>query len=115
MNELLAYLHLKSFRCSSRAVATAKYADVSVLAAALDDNVFRLKRHRLHTVALGRYVLVCSHQDVAVRRGKLLNVRDASASQITNNAEITNIKQIMGLQYGKVPPSAEFVRVHMCV
>ena len=35
-------------------------------------------------------------------RGKLLNVRDASASQITNNAEISNIKQIMGLQYGKV-------------
>ena len=38
-------------------------------------------------------------------RGKLLNVRDASASQITNNAEISNIKQIMGLQYGKVPSS----------
>ena len=37
-----------------------------------------------------------------LRRGKLLNVRDASASQITNNAEISNIKQIMGLQYGKV-------------
>ena len=39
-----------------------------------------------------------------LHRGKLLNVRDASASQITNNAEISNIKQIMGLQYGKVPP-----------
>ena len=35
-------------------------------------------------------------------RGKLLNVRDASALQITNNTEIQNIKQIMGLQHGKV-------------
>lgn len=36
-------------------------------------------------------------------RGKLLNVRDASAAQIANNVEIQNIKQIMGLQHGKVP------------
>ena len=35
-------------------------------------------------------------------RGKLLNVRGASVSQITNNAEITAIKQILGLQAGKV-------------
>jgi len=35
-------------------------------------------------------------------RGKLLNVRDASVSQIANNAEIQNIKQILGLQHGKV-------------
>ena len=34
--------------------------------------------------------------------GKLLNVRDANALQITNNTEIQNIKQIMGLQHGKV-------------
>ncbi len=36
------------------------------------------------------------------RRGKLLNVRDASLTQVTGNAEIQNIKQIMGLQHGKV-------------
>ena len=35
-------------------------------------------------------------------RGKLLNVRDASAAQIAANAEIQAIKQIMGLQHGKV-------------
>eukprot|EP00873_Tetraselmis_striata_P022588 jgi/Tetstr1/442852/TSEL_003229.t1 len=35
-------------------------------------------------------------------RGKLLNVRDASHTQIMNNAEINNIKQILGLQHGKV-------------
>eukprot|EP00894_Picocystis_sp_ML_P000600 jgi/Pico_ML_1/51117/g2201.t2 len=34
-------------------------------------------------------------------RGKLLNVRDASHQQIMSNAEISNIKQILGLQHGK--------------
>ncbi|KAL7748705.1 DNA topoisomerase 2 [Sorochytrium milnesiophthora] len=34
-------------------------------------------------------------------RGKLLNVREATHTQIMNNAEISNIKQIMGLQHGK--------------
>jgi DNA topoisomerase-2 len=34
-------------------------------------------------------------------RGKLLNVRDASVAQISNNAEIQNIKKFMGLQHKK--------------
>ena len=34
-------------------------------------------------------------------RGKLLNVREASHAQIMNNAEISAIKQILGLQQGK--------------
>lgn len=34
-------------------------------------------------------------------KGKLLNVRDASIGKINNNAEITAIKKIMGLQAGK--------------
>ncbi|QDZ25819.1 DNA topoisomerase II [Chloropicon primus] len=34
-------------------------------------------------------------------RGKLLNVRDASTQQVMNNAEITYLKQILGLQHGK--------------
>jgi DNA topoisomerase-2 len=34
-------------------------------------------------------------------RGKLLNVRDASIKQLTNNEEIKNIKLIMGLKQGK--------------
>lgn len=33
-------------------------------------------------------------------RGKLLNVRDAPAAQISNNAEITNLKKILGLKNG---------------
>ncbi|AGE55077.1 DNA topoisomerase II [Paramecium bursaria Chlorella virus MA1D] len=35
-------------------------------------------------------------------RGKLLNVRDASVASITKNEEITALKQILGLQTGKV-------------
>ena len=34
-------------------------------------------------------------------KGKLLNIRDASAAQIAANAEITNLKKILGLQQGK--------------
>ena len=34
-------------------------------------------------------------------RGKLLNVRDASIKQITENAEISNLKKIIGLESGK--------------
>ena len=34
-------------------------------------------------------------------RGKLLNVRDASVTQISNNQEIQNIKKFMGLQHKK--------------
>lgn len=43
-------------------------------------------------------------------RGKLLNVRDAGAAQITGNAEINNIKQILGLQHGKVYTDAKSLR-----
>lgn len=42
------------------------------------------------------------HAPCLLGRGKLLNVRDASASQVTGNAEIQAIKQILGLQHGKV-------------
>jgi DNA topoisomerase-2 len=34
-------------------------------------------------------------------RGKLLNVREATAQQLLHNEEISNIKQIMGLKHGK--------------
>nr|XP_043611251.1 DNA topoisomerase 2 [Erigeron canadensis] len=34
-------------------------------------------------------------------RGKLLNVREASPKQLQENAEIQNIKKILGLQHGK--------------
>ena len=34
-------------------------------------------------------------------RGKLLNVRDANHSQIMGNKEISELKQILGLQQGK--------------
>jgi hypothetical protein len=34
-------------------------------------------------------------------KGKLLNTRDTSIKQITNNQEITNIKKILGLESRK--------------
>lgn len=43
-------------------------------------------------------------------RGKLLNVRDASHDQIMKNAEIQNIKQILGLQHKKVYESIKELR-----
>ncbi|KAI7907288.1 DNA topoisomerase [Cokeromyces recurvatus] len=43
-------------------------------------------------------------------RGKLLNVRDASNSQILSNAEITNIKAILGLKHNKTYTSVDELR-----
>ena len=43
-------------------------------------------------------------------RGKLLNVRDATHKQIMDNAEISSIKQIMGLQQGKQYDSTKSLR-----
>ncbi|XP_047341634.1 DNA topoisomerase 2 [Impatiens glandulifera] len=43
-------------------------------------------------------------------RGKLLNVREASPKQIMDNAEIQSIKQILGLQHGKVYDSVKSLR-----
>ena len=43
-------------------------------------------------------------------RGKLLNVREASHKQIMENAEIQNIKQILGLQHGKQYESVKSLR-----
>jgi DNA topoisomerase-2 len=43
-------------------------------------------------------------------RGKLLNVREARHDQIMKNEEIQNIKQIMGLQHGKVYDSTASLR-----
>lgn len=34
-------------------------------------------------------------------KGKILNIRDANASQLINNEEINNLKQILGLKHGK--------------
>lgn len=43
-------------------------------------------------------------------RGKLLNVREASHKQIMENAEINQIKQILGLQHGKEYTSVKSLR-----
>jgi DNA topoisomerase-2 len=43
-------------------------------------------------------------------RGKLLNVRDATTSQVANNAEIQHIKTILGLKHKKVYTSVDELR-----
>jgi DNA topoisomerase-2 len=43
-------------------------------------------------------------------RGKLLNVRDASAAQLLKNEEINNLKKILGLQQGKEYTSLKDLR-----
>lgn len=43
-------------------------------------------------------------------RGKLLNVRDAPAATIANNAEVSALKKILGLQTGKSYTSASTLR-----
>ena len=43
-------------------------------------------------------------------KGKVMNVRDASKEQIMKNAEITNIKKILGLESGKVYKDTKSLR-----
>jgi DNA topoisomerase II len=47
----------------------------------------------------GRAILDPDRIGVFPLRGKMLNVRDASAEQISNNKEIQNIKQFLGLKH----------------
>ncbi|KAL2478354.1 DNA topoisomerase 2 [Forsythia ovata] len=58
----------------------------------------------------GLSVVGRDHYGVFPLRGKLLNVRDASTKQINDNAEIQNIKKILGLQHGKQYDSIKSLR-----
>lgn len=49
----------------------------------------------------GLSVVGRDHYGVFPLRGKLLNVREASATQLRDNEEIKNIKRILGLQQDK--------------
>ena len=49
----------------------------------------------------GLSVVGRDHYGIFPLRGKLLNVRDAPSTTIANNKEITELKQIIGLQQGK--------------
>lgn len=50
----------------------------------------------------GLSVVGRDHYGVFPLRGKMLNVREATAKQLMENAEVNAIKKIMGLQHGKV-------------
>ena len=43
-------------------------------------------------------------------KGKVMNVKDASTEQIMKNAEITNMKKILGLETGKVYKDTKSLR-----
>ena len=45
--------------------------------------------------------------------GKLLNTMDISQLKINNNAEITNIKKILGLETGKKYTSMDMIKKHL--
>lgn len=55
----------------------------------------------------GVQVVGRDHYGVFPLKGKLLNVRDASSSQLINNAEIQNLMKIIGLQMSKDYTSPE--------
>lgn len=61
-------------------------------------------------VLSGLSVVGRDHFGVFPLRGKVLNVRDATNTQIMNNAEITNIKAILGLKHGKTYTSSDELR-----
>ncbi len=49
----------------------------------------------------GRSIVGPERYAVFPLKGKVLNIRDASVSQLSNNEEINNLKQILGLKQGK--------------
>ncbi|ORX81622.1 type II DNA topoisomerase [Basidiobolus meristosporus CBS 931.73] len=61
-------------------------------------------------VLAGLSVVGRDHYGVFPLRGKLLNVRDASHSQIMNNVEINHIKRILGLQHAKTYTNTKGLR-----
>jgi DNA topoisomerase-2 len=61
-------------------------------------------------VLSGMSVVGRDHYGVFPLRGKLLNVRDASFNQIKDNAEITNIKAILGLKHNHTYTSVDELR-----
>jgi len=58
----------------------------------------------------GREVVGAENYGVFPLRGKLLNVRDATVSQLLNNAEINSLKQILGLEQNKEYRSTSSLR-----
>jgi len=58
----------------------------------------------------GRTVIGSDYFGVFSLKGKIINIRDASSSQLLNNEELNNIKKIIGLQHGKKYNSIEELR-----
>ncbi|CAL5400867.1 unnamed protein product [Camellia sinensis] len=63
-----------------------------------------------NVLQVGISVVGRNYYGVFPLRGTLLNVREASHKQIMENAEMTSIKQILGLQHGKQYDSVKTLR-----
>ncbi len=58
----------------------------------------------------GRSVVGNEKYGIFPLKGKVLNVRDASVDQLTNNEEINNIKKILGLKHNEVYKDTKTLR-----
>jgi DNA topoisomerase-2 len=82
-------------KLTDAAWAGTKHSNMCTLILTEGDSAATLATSGLSVVGRERY-------GVFPLRGKLLNVRDASVSSISNNAELVALKQILGLQAGKI-------------
>ena len=82
-------------KLTDASLAGTKHSNMCTLILTEGDSAATLAIAGLSVVGRERY-------GVFPLRGKLLNVRDASVSSISNNAELVALKQILGLQAGKI-------------
>lgn len=90
-------------KLTDASLAGTKYSGTCTLILTEGDSAATLAIAGLSVVGRERY-------GVFPLRGKLLNVRDASVSSISNNAELVALKQILGLQAGKTYRDASSLR-----
>lgn len=90
-------------KLTDAAWAGTKHSNMCTLILTEGDSAATLAISGLSVVGRDRY-------GVFPLRGKLLNVRDASVSSISNNAELVALKQILGLQAGKTYKDASTLR-----
>jgi DNA topoisomerase-2 len=90
-------------KLTDASLAGTKHSDMCTLILTEGDSAATLAIAGLSVIGRERY-------GVFPLRGKLLNVRDASVSSISNNAELVALKQILGLQAGKTYKDASSLR-----
>jgi DNA topoisomerase II len=98
-------------RTSLRGIPKLEDADLAGSRKSVDTRLILTEGDSAKTYAMsGRSVIGTAKYGVFPLKGKLLNVREASAKQLLNNEEIKNIKAILGLRQGKKYTSAKELR-----